>query len=430
MPARRPSRRRLLQAGTLAPGLLLPSAAASSAMGDGTGGVSGDAVGGSVLGAPPAGSLWTIHGDGSDTTELWRQALAAIAVAGGGTVQATGEHLISRELALPDVPRLHIEGIGGAVLRKTAPDREFRLFSGTTPRARLPIVGFRQLHLAGDWDERPSMGGDGARGIAVRGYHRVALCGLTAEGFRNMSLSADDCDEVLVDGCLIRRSARDAINLTGSRFVKVTNCTIQNCWDDAVAVHVPRDVTDDGRRWATLIANNQILQANGIKVLGGRDITIIGNQIISPNNYGIYLGRDPFWREGNVVHRCVVVDANTISELLQNDYLPGQGDVGAGIFLYDPGGRPESVRITGNVVAKHKPSGPGVRYSDWRLGAHAGERRLFTAEGWRDPELVHGHQGRGFGIRIICANAADPSAIAIEANSFANMAYDIDRRVE
>lgn len=424
---RRPSRRGVLSSGALASGLLLPIGSAAAAP-------ASAGAGAMVLGAPLAGSLWTIHGDGTDTTTCWEQALLGIAAAGGGTLQATGEHVLSRELTLPQVAALHIEGIGGALLRKADPDREFRLFSSEMPndsrRTGLPMLTFRRLHFVGDWDLRPSMGGDGARCIAVRGYHRVLLSELIAEGFRNMTFTADDCDEVLVDGCLIRRSARDAINLTGSRFVKVINCTIQHSWDDAIAVHVPRDATDEGRRWATLIAHNQILQANGIKVLGGREVTIVHNQIVSPNNYGIYLGRDPFWHEGNVVHRCVVVAGNIISEVLQNDYLPGQGDVGTGIFLYDRGSRPDSVRITGNVVAKYKPSGRGVRYSDWRLGAHRGERRLFTADGWIDPELIHGHQGRGFGVRILCANALDQTAIAIEANSFANLGSEVERRVE
>lgn len=419
---RSPPRRRFLSAAGLLPGLLLPGRAIPAAASEG--GL------GTVLGTLPRGSLWTLHGDGRDTTELWEEALLGIAAAGAGTVQVTGQHRISRELHLPDVSALHIVGIGAATVRKANPHHEFRLFTREAPQAPLPILVFRDLHLIGDWDARPSMGGDGARCIAVQGYHRVVLSGLIAEGFRNMSLTADDCDEVLVDGCLIRRSARDGINLTGSRFVKVVNCTIQHCWDDAIAVHVPRDVTDESRRWAALIAGNQILQSNGIKVLGGREITIAHNQIISPNNYGIYLGRDPFWNEGNVAHRCVAVEGNIISELLQNDYLPGQGDVGTAIFLYDPGGRPQSVRIMGNVIGKHKPSGRGIHYSDWRLGARPDENRLFTAEGWIDPELVHGHQGRGFGIRILSANALDEAEIAIEANSFANMGEEIDRQVE
>ena len=55
---------------------------------------------------------------------------------------------------------------------------------------------------------------------------------------------------------------------------------------------------------------------------------------------------------------------------------------------------------------------------------------LFTADGWIDPELVHGHQGKGFGVRVIAANAQDERAIAIENNSFANLGHDIDRKVE
>jgi hypothetical protein len=282
----------------------------------------------------------------------------------------------------------------------------------------------------GDWDVVSSMGGNDARCIAVRGYHRVMLQDLTAEAFRNMTFTADDCDEVLVESCRILRSARDPLNLTGSRFVKVIGCTIQNAWDDAIAVHVPRDVVDENRRYATLISNNQILQANGIKVLGGRDVTITGNQIIAPNNYGIYLGCDTYWREGNVPHRNVLVTDNLVSEMLAHEYLPEQGDVGTGIFFSDAGRRVQTTRIRGNVITKYKPSGPGTRYSDWGFGPHAGERRLFTAEGWTDPELIHGHMGKGVGVRVVAANADDTTDIAITENSFANLAVDVKRQVE
>lgn len=423
----RPARRRLLRAGAaLGSGLLLGATAGGRLQA-----ADGTADGGTgVLGRPRPGSLWVIHGDGSDTTDLWEEALAAVGAAGGGAVRATGEHLISRALTLPDVARLEIAGEDGALLRKADPGREFRIFTAgppTTPGATLRV---RDLQFLGDWDAAPSMGGDGARCIAVRGYHRVVLRDLTAAAFRNMTFTADECDEVRVEGCRIDRSARDPVNLTGSRLVKVTGCSILNAWDDAIAVHVPRDVTDDARRWATLIAHNQILQANGIKVLGGRDISILGNQILAANNYGIYLGHDPHWREGGAPHRNVIVADNIVSEMLAPEYLPGHGRIGCGIFCVDPGRPVLGARITGNVVTKYKPSGRGVRFSHWGFGATPAERRLFTADGWIDPELVYGHQGKGFGIRVICANAQDERAIAIENNSFANLGLDIDRKVE
>jgi len=418
-----PSRRTLLRgAGVVGAAIVLPDTGLRAQSVDTTRSV--------TRGTPRPGSLWTLHGDGSDTTSLWREALRGIAGAGAGAIRVTGDHLITRELTLPDVEALEILGEGVAVLRKGEPGREFRLFTNRPPQTAGATLRVENIRFVGDWDAVSSLGGDGCRCIGVSGYDRVTFRGLSAEAFRNMTFTADDCDEVLVDGCLVRRSARDAINLTGSRFVKVTNCTIQHVWDDAIAVHVPRDVTDDTRRWEALITGNQILQSHGIKVLGGRDVTIADNQIVAPNNYGIYLGRDAFWREGGVPHVNVVVAGNIIGEMLDSRYLPGQGDVGAGIILVDGGGRPRSVRIQGNIVSKYKPSGPGVHYADWGFAAQADERRLFTADGWIDPELVHGHQGLGIGVRILCANALDSTEIAVESNTFANLAEDVQRRVE
>ena len=290
-----------------------------------------------MLGAVRPGTLYAIHGDGSDSTALWQEAFAGIAAAGRGAILTTGQHLISQELTLPDVAALDISGEGDATLKKAKPGREFRIFSGESLRTPLPTLTVRDIRFVGDWDQQQSQGDNGSRCIAVRGYHRVVFRGLTAEAFRNMTLTADDCDEVLVDGCRVLRSARDPINLTGSRFVKVINCTIQNAWDDAIAVHVPRDVADENRRYATIISNNQILQANGIKVLGGRDITITGNQIIAPNNYGIYLGRDAFWHEGEVPHRNVIVADNIVGEMIPSSTCAARATSAPGSFSTTPG---------------------------------------------------------------------------------------------
>lgn len=433
-------RRWLLHGGAvLGSSLLLNTAACGTAAGrsgDRTDNRAGDRADGqvgtavSVLGRPCPNRLWILHGDGSDTTALWEEALAAIGRAGTGSVRVTGDHVISRELTLPDVTRLEIVGEADALLRKARPGQEFRIFSAeppTTPGATLTI---RRLQLLGDWDAAMSMGTYASRCIGVRGYHRVVLQDLTAAAFRDMTFTCDDCDAVRVEGCRIDRSARDSINLTGSRLVKVVNCTIVNGWDDAIAIHVPRDVTDEGRRWAALIADNQIVQAHGIKVLGGRDVSIMGNQILAPNNYGIYVGHDPFWHEGGAPHRNLLITDNIVSEAIGPDYLPGQGDIGSSIFCTDPGRSVMGARITNNIISKFKPSGRGVHFSDWQFGASPSEHRLFTSDGWIDPELVFGHQGTGVGIRVVAANARDERAIVIEGNSFANLGQDVERTVE
>ncbi|MBK8175985.1 MAG: right-handed parallel beta-helix repeat-containing protein [Rhodospirillales bacterium] len=422
------TRRRLLRAGGIVGGALFLLGGESSRATAQPGPAA--STGPTILGRPLPDTGYIIHGDGGDTTALWQEAFAGIARAGRGFVRATGEHTISEGLELPHATSLLISGDGDAVLRKGKAGRAFRLFSQDQPQAALPILVVRDIRLIGDWDEVTSDGGDDTRCLAVSGYHRVVIRNVAGEGFRNMTFTAGDCDEVEIDACRVLRCARDAINLSGSRFVKVTNCTIQNAWDDAIAVHVPRNVTDVNRRYATIISNNQILQANGIKVLGGHDITITGNQLIAPHNYGVLLGWDPYWREGAVPHANVIIADNIISEMISHDYLPGQGRIGVGICFADAGRKISSTRVTGNIITKYKPSGAGVHYSDWGFGPHSGEHRMLTADGWKDPELIHGHMGKGIGIRITASNADDVNEIAVNGNTFANLAADVERRVE
>ncbi len=70
-----------------------------------------------VLGNPAASICIDLHGDGSDTTEIWRNAFAEIAAHDSACLRVFGEHRISGELTLPDIPQLDIVGFG-AVVRK------------------------------------------------------------------------------------------------------------------------------------------------------------------------------------------------------------------------------------------------------------------------------------------------------------------------
>jgi hypothetical protein len=245
-----------------------------------------------VLGNPAASACIDLHGDGSDTTEIWRSAFAEIAAHDSACLRVFGEHRISGELTLPDVPQLDIVGFG-AVVRKVNPETEFRLFYGY-PRISNAMLSVRFLHLIGDWDARKSLGSDNARGLAVRDYRRVVYDSLHLEAFRQMSLTAADCDEVHILGCTVERGGRDGISVGGSRLATIIGCTVQHCGDDAIAHHSTKGVTDPSRKYGTVIVDNQIEDCNGIKTLGGENIIIARNTIMRPKKYGIYLGRSQF----------------------------------------------------------------------------------------------------------------------------------------
>lgn len=372
-------------------------------------GGAGWAAGASTSAAEAAGPI-DIVGQDQDTTAAWQAALAAIEKAGGGCIRASGPQRLSAELLLPDVPQLEIIGCG-CTLKKQLPESEFLFFRGPAVKSISGrTIAFRNLHLLGDWDQRQSLGGNAARGIALNRYHKVTFDHLHLEGVRQMGLTANSCDEVLVDGCTIERNARDGMNLTGSRFVTVSNCTIRQCYDDAIAVHCVHKSTDPAAKYGTVIIGNQIQDSMGIKVLGGENIIIAHNNIMRPKLYGIYLGKDSTYQEGLVPHRNVVIEGNIISDTVRREYLEMPHELNEGIIFVDSGREIHSTLIANNVISKSKPSGEGKHYSDWGYG------KLYLASGWRDPELKEPHQGAGRGIRIMAANADDEQEIVITGN--------------
>ena len=278
---------------------------------------------------------------------------------------------------------------------------------GKTPNR---ILAIRNLHIIGDWDERPTMGQNAARGIAVNGYHKAVFEHLRLEGIRQMGLTAGYCDEVYAHGCTIERNARDAINFTGSRYVSVSSCTIRHCYDDAIAVHVVHKNTNPASKYGTLIIGNQIEDSFGIKALGGEDIIIAHNNIMRPKLYGIYMGRDAHYQEGLVPHRNVIIQGNLISDVVRREYFEVPHELNDGIIFVDTGREIHDTLIVDNVITKSKPSGPGVHYSDWGYG------KLFVHDGWRDPELKEPHMDAGRGIRIMASNADDADDVTISGN--------------
>lgn len=362
-----------------------------------------------VLGATKPGTQYEIYGDGSDSTALWEQALAAIEKAGRGCILAYGEHQISSGLTLPDVTSLEITGFG-CLLKKAKPDTEFTFFRGPTGKVPNRTLAIRNLHLIGDWDQRPSMGTNSSRGIAVNGYHRVVFEHLHLEAIRQMGLTAGYCGEVYVHGCTVERNARDGMNFTGSRFVTVSGCTIRHGFDDAIAVHCVHKSTDPADKYGTVITGNQIEDSLGIKVLGGENIIIAHNNVMRPKLYGIYLGKDSHYQEGLVPHRNVIIQGNLITDVIRREYLDVTHELNEGIIFVDTGREIHGTLVVDNVITKSKPSGPGVHYSDWGYG------KLFVADGWRDPELKEPHAEAGRGIRVMAANADDPDEILIAGN--------------
>lgn len=397
------SRRGLLALGPAAVGGGMAALAAAPAAA-----ANGSAI---ALGALKPDSAFDLLGNGGDTTDLWKEALARLGTAGGGCIRVFGEHKISARLDLPDAAYLEIAGFG-AVIRKDRPGEEFRLFQGRPSRPDATAV-FRDLLLIGDWDAVPTMGGNDARCIALRGYGQVVFDHLYVRAFRQMSLTSVNTGQVLVSNCTIERSARDAINVSGSRFATITSCAVRNCGDDGIAHHAPKGMSEAEKKYGTVIVGNQLEDTTGIKVLGGENIIIAHNNVMRPKGSGIHIGKSTSFSEGFIEHRNVIIQGNIISDVVQIKYVRENEDLDAGIIITDAGRNTYDTMIIDNIISKSKPG--GVQYSDWGYG------QLFTARGWMNPRLDRGHLDKGRGIFVSSLNANDTDQVFIDRNRFSRI---------
>lgn len=304
-----------------------------------------------------------------------------------------------------------IEGAGAATVMRQTVDAT-RLWSWTG--AARSYVAFRHFKAVGMWEANQTLGGDNDRLIAVNDYDTVIFDDVEAWYCRQMSLTANACDDVTATGCRVFYSARDAINLAGSSSCKVVGNTIRHGYDDAIAIHT-RETDGNPPGEGHIVSHNQIEDSFGIKVLGAVKTVVSGNTIRRPKGYGVFLSVDG--TEGVNDLTDVEVTGNVITDVI-NGNLVGAGDVSYGVYVANDDtdfARPvvptsptitkpeglsylsndsaaqnagaQRIRIHGNIIARTLPQ--VALYADWGYG------ECFTASGWENPVMSSWVMSRG-----------------------------------
>ncbi len=235
------------------------------------------------------------------------------------------------------------------------PDGTFLINSTVRPLPDVPICGSAQgrsvLKLGADNIElfgRHSLGRSGTfilRDVTLHGYadrnstlgsHKLLNCGpfdvcildgVSALYSRNMSLAPLATSSFVVN-CDIRKSLRDAINTTGATHHKIIGNHIEECGDDAIAVHLASSTTGVNDT-SVVITNNVIRKSFGIKVLGARNAVISNNGTRFAYGYAIFIGLDTNFSEGLVAKFAVVINGNSILDTLRTTDVGSVGTFGA-----------------------------------------------------------------------------------------------------
>ena len=253
----------------------------------------------------------------------WNDVLADLEAAGGGQLYLDGHFSFESEPnQLPLVPlKIFGDGPQFSSLSKGTPGAEYRLIAkdSTTQVAYLECRDFR---LQGDWDSQLTSAGDGHRLMRVAFYDQILLDGLEAVYSRNMGLSTSWTSHVVIRNCRVLACCRDGITANQSENVLVHNNVVMHCGDDAISVHDNR-IAANVRKTAA-ITNNLLVDALGIKCLGGQEVLIANNTINFPKNRGIEVGRDG--SEGQAGNRNYYIVDNVITNITPGA-LSGLGSV-------------------------------------------------------------------------------------------------------
>jgi hypothetical protein len=113
-----------------------------------------------------------------------------------------------------------------------------------------------------------------------------------------MAFTFGYCNQVRASRLHLNRIARDGLNASNCADVAVTDSDFEWIIDDCCAANLSAVADDPGQQRAFRFSGNRVYNAQGVKVLGGKHIAIIGNSFRAPLNYAVFLGSDASYGEG------------------------------------------------------------------------------------------------------------------------------------
>jgi hypothetical protein len=299
---------------------------------------------GSFLRAADAGVLGNAH----DEHEVFQHAIDQLAVAGGGVLLLDARtYAVSAPLILK--PNVEIRGAGIFATEIKAAVDNTRVFT-SHDGGQAGSGGLSNLTIRGFAEKNSTLGSDANKLVAIGPFEFAYFERVRAIYSRQMSLTAI-ATRAIAHECTVYRSLRDAINFSGCLHVWVTNNTIEECGDDAIAVHV---VPNGTRDHSINISGNQISKSFGIKCLGARNAIIQNNTVRFWYGYAVNMQVDSYWRQGFNNKFNIVISNNTILDGL-NATRVGAGNIGSAIFISSNGSLGVGERRLNVLVGKYDP---------------------------------------------------------------------------
>ncbi len=389
-------------------------------------------------------------GSSADNANI-RAAIAAIKASGQpGEILMSGDFRIGHEGDLSGIdpdscPHLKLTGRGscrwykGVAATTTgltggedpADGTAYRLLARDIDDGPGKMLVIRNILFDGDLETTMKQLGDGSRLIALDYYDRVELIDVEGRWASQMAFTFGSCNQVRASRIDLNRIARDGLNASNCADVAVSDSDFEWIIDDCCAANLSAiNVGDPGQQRAFRFIGNRVYNAQGVKVLGGKHITILGNSFRAPLNYAVFLGDDASYGEGARPIEDVLVYANTITDLVTADQYGNDNVVDTAIIVSQFSAIPHNVVIRGNIVAQRTATA-GLTWSALKLRGIAGENRQWRQDGptgsllWYDPMLTEEiFLGQGKAVRVEAPNGLDRLTYDIDDNRIEGFSDD------
>lgn len=216
-----------------------------------------------------------------------------------------------------------------------------------------PVSDFhiRDLTLQGRGDV------DRTQGAQVLRIGRATNCSVENVEVRDtrfMGMVFEQCDDIRIRGCRVYRTNRDGIAVWDTSNVIITDNTIVGANDDAISVHVSDGVASPVRS-GVIIANNNITESQGIRVLGAKIASITGNVMRRVMAHGISVEAG-VGIQGDSSPFAVRITGNIITDVFRRPESPALNQdqyyiyVSGGPRTAGAGASPPGVPATGGAV--------------------------------------------------------------------------------
>jgi len=289
----------------------------------------------------------------------------------------------------------------------------------------------RNILFEGDLATTMKQLGDASRLIALDYYDRVELIDVEGRWASQMAFTFGYCNQVRASRIHLNRIARDGLNASNCADVAVTDSDFEWIIDDCCAANLSAVVAGDpGQQRAFRFIGNRVYSCQGVKVLGGRHITILGNSFRAPLNHAVFLGDDPAYGEGARPIEDVLVSANTVTDLVTAGQYGNDNIVDTAIIVSQFSATPHNVVIRGNILAQRTATS-GLTWSQLKLRGITGENRQWRRDGptgsllWYDPVLTGEiFLGQGKAVRVEAPNGLDRLAYDVDDNRIEGFSDD------